>query len=286
MKTVVISGASSGIGRATARHLANKGWNVFAGVRKTSDAEALDGDHVNITPLMLDVTDRDSIAQAVATVETALEGRRLAGLVNNAGIAAMGPLAIQPMDEIEAHFQVNALGAIALSQGFIPALGMETSRAGPPGRIINITSVGGKIASPFLGAYTATKHAMESVTDTLRRELVVYGIDAIAVGPGSVRTPIWDKAEEKNEDNPYADTAWANAIDTFSDIMLKGGREGLPPERIAEVIETALSAPKPKARYAPVPDKLTNFSIPTRLPKRWLDRIFWKRFGLDKPQRG
>lgn len=283
MQTVVITGASSGIGRATARHLAQQGWHVFAGVRKDLDAETLDGDHENITPLKLDVADGESVTKAVETVSEALSGAKLAGLVNNAGIAQMGPLALQPLDEIEAHFRVNVLGAIACSQAFAPLLGMERSRSGEPGRIVNITSVGGKIASPFLGAYTATKHALESVTDTLRRELLIYGIDAIAVGPGAVKTPIWDKAEEKNEGNPYANSEWAGAIDKFSDTMLQGGREGLSPEKIAKVIETALSDPSPKARYAPVPNKLTNFSIPTRLPKRWLDSIFANRFGMKKP---
>lgn len=279
MPTVVISGASSGIGRAAARHLAAKGWHVFAGVRSDADAAALDADHANITPLKLDVTKSESLEAAVATVSAALEGKTLDGLVNNAGIAFMGPLALQPMDEIEAHFRVNALGAIAATKAFLPLLGMDEARSGKPGRIVNITSVGGKIASPFLGAYVATKHALEAVTDTFRRELLVYGIDAIAVGPGAVKTPIWDKAEEHG-DAPYQDTAWAGSIQKFSDTMLKGGREGLEPERIAEVIETALSDPSPRARYAPVPDKLTNFTIPTRLPKRWLDKIFASRFDL------
>lgn len=279
MQTVVITGASTGIGRASARHLAQQGWRVFAGVRKQADADALAADHANITPLILDVTDTASLAAAVETVSTALESAKLAGLVNNAGIAQMGPLAVQPMDEIRSHFEVNLFGALACSRAFIPLLGMDETRSGPPGRIINITSVGGKISAPFLGAYTATKHALESVTDTLRRELMVYGIDAIAIGPGAVATPIWDKAETEGE-LPYQDTAWAGPIAKFAAVMLKGGREGLPPEEIAKMVETALSDPSPKARYAPVPDKLTNFTIPSRLPKRWLDRIFAKRFGI------
>ena len=283
MQTVVITGASSGIGRAAARHLAAKGWRVFAGVRKSSDADALDGDHENIVPLILDVADGESLNAAVATVDQALGGAKLSGLVNNAGIAQMGPLVLQPLDEIEAHFKVNVFGAIACTQAFAPLLGMERERTGAPGRIINITSVGGRIASPFLGAYTATKHALESVTDTLRRELVIYGIDSIAIGPGAVKTPIWDKAEEKNEDTPYANSEWADAIDRFSQTLLQGGRDGLSAEHIASVIETALSDPSPKARYAPVPNKLTNFTIPTRLPKRWLDGIFASRFGMKKP---
>lgn len=283
MKTVVISGASSGIGRSAAEYLAGRGWTVFAGVRKPEDAEALSGASGDLRPLMLDVTDTGSIAKAVDTVEAALKGETLAGLVNNAGIAEMGPLAIQPMDSVRRHFEVNLFGALACSQGFAPLLGMDRARKGLPGRIVNITSVGGVIASPFLGAYTATKHALESVTDTLRRELMIYGIDAIAVGPGAVQTPIWDKAEQANSDAPYQDSEWAAAIRKFSQSMLDGGRSGLEPDKVSAVIETALSEKKPKARYAPVPDRLTNWTIARRLPKRWLDKVFAGRFGL-KPR--
>ena len=280
MKTVVITGASTGIGRAAAEYLAAQGWKVFAGVRKHSDGEPLKQASENITPLILDVAKPDQVKAGVATVKKALDGKRLDGLVNNAGIALMGPLALQPIEEIEQHFDVNVLGLMRSTQAFLPLLGMDETLTGPPGRIVNITSVGGRLSSPFLGAYAATKHAVEALTDSLRRELVVYGIDAIAIGPGSVKTPIWDKAEDMNRHAPYAGTVWEKPIEQFSDVMLKGGRDGLPPEEIAKVIETALGASKPKARYAPVPDKLTNWVIPTRLPKRWLDRIFWKRFGL------
>jgi NAD(P)-dependent dehydrogenase (short-subunit alcohol dehydrogenase family) len=283
MKTVVITGASTGIGRAAAEHLAAQGWTVFAGVRKREDADALKAADSRIEPLMLDVTKAGQVDEAVATVSTALQGAKLAGLVNNAGIASMGPLALQPADEFQAHFEVNVFGTMNATQGFLPLLGMEKERTGPPGRIVNITSVGGVISAPFLGAYTATKHAVESMTDSFRRELIVYGIDAIAIGPGSVKTPIWDKAEDRNEDQPYANSVWAKPIEKFSETMLKGGRDGLSPERIADVIETALSDDNPRPRYAPVPDKLSNWHIPTRLPKRWLDRIFANRFGMEKP---
>lgn len=283
MKMVVITGASSGIGRSAAEYLAGRGWTVLAGVRKPADGEALAGADGDIRPLILDVADEESIAAATVRVSELLEGRTLAGLVNNAGIAEMGPLAIQPMETVRKHFEVNLFGALACSQAFAPLLGMDRARQGPPGRIVNITSVGGVIASPFLGAYTATKHALESVTDTLRRELMIYGIDAIAVGPGAVKTPIWDKAEEANDGAPYPDSDWAEAIGKFSETMLEGGRTGLEPDTVSAVIETALSAKKPKARYAPVPDKLTNWTIARRLPKRWLDKVFAGRFGLKKP---
>lgn len=283
MKTVVITGASTGIGRTTAERLAAKGWKVFAGVRKQEDADTLKKADPAIEPLMLDVTKAEDIEAAVAKVSDTLGGAKLAGLVNNAGIASMGPLALQPADEFKAHFEVNVFGTLSATQGFLPLLGMDRNRTGDPGRIVNITSLGGRIAAPFLGAYTATKHAVESMTDSFRRELVIYGIDAIAIGPGSVKTPIWDKAEDKNEDQPYANSAWAEPIRKFSETMLKGGREGLPPERVAEIIETALTDSSPKARYAPVPDKFTNWTIPTHIPKRWLDSIFANRFGMEKP---
>ncbi len=282
-QSVLITGASTGIGRAAAHHFAARGWTVFAGVRTGQDAAALvDGITGDLRPLMLDVTKQDQVDAAAAAIGVALGKRRLTGLVNNAGIAKMGPLGIQPLKDFEAHFAVNVFGMLRMTQAALPLLGSDPAREGAPGRIVTITSVGGRIAAPFLGAYTATKHANEAMTDTLRRELNIYGIDAIAIGPGSVRTPIWDKAEEENAEGPYAKTDWGPALKIFEKTMLGGGRTGLAPEEIAERIETALTDPKPKARYAPVPNKLTNFTIPTRLPKRMLDRIFISRFGLKR----
>ena len=284
MKTVVITGASTGIGEATALYLAKHGWRVYAGVRKQSDADALSASSEgDIRPLILDVTRQEHLEPAVRTVSETLKGETLTGLVNNAGIANMGPLAIQPLDDFKAHFEVNVFGLLRASQAFAPLLGMDKTRTGAPGRIVNITSVGGRISAPFLGAYTATKHAVEAMTDTLRRELVIFGIDAIAVGPGSVKTPIWDKAEEANSDGPYSGSAWSDALKQFEQVMLKGGRDGLPPEQIAKVIEIALEDATPRARYSPVPNKLTNWYIPTLLPKRVLDGVFRKRFGMTKP---
>ncbi|NQY40349.1 MAG: SDR family oxidoreductase [Henriciella sp.] len=283
MKTVVITGASTGIGRSTAEYLAANGWQVFAGVRKEKDGVALTEADAHIKHILLDVTNPEQVDAAVETIRAALEGQKLAGLINNAGIANMGPLAVQPLDQFKAHFDVNVFGLLRASQAFAPLLGMDESLAGKPGRIVNITSVGGRLASPFLGAYTATKHAVESMTDSLRRELVIFGIDAIAVGPGAVKTPIWDKAEDANSSNPYSNSPWAKPIDKFSETMLEGGRTGLDPEVIAKTIENALTAKKPKARYAPVPDKLTNFTLPMLLPKRVVDGFFWKRFGMKAP---
>lgn len=282
-KTVVITGASTGIGKAGALHLASQGWTVFAGVRKQADAHALKAEAVgDVRPIILDVTKDADVEAAVETVKAALGTQRLGGLINNAGIAKMGPLAIQKLSDFEAHFAVNVFGMLRATQAFVPLLGGDPGRTGQPGRIVTITSVGGRVASPFLGAYTATKHANESMTDSLRRELVIYGIDAIAIGPGSVKTPIWDKAEQDNDNGPYAQSDWAHSLEKFEETMLEGGRDGLDPIEIAKLMEEALSDSSPKARYAPVPKKLVNFIIPTLLPKRWLDKIFWDRFDLKR----
>ncbi|MEM6534392.1 MAG: SDR family oxidoreductase [Pseudomonadota bacterium] len=280
MKTVVITGASTGIGRVTAEHLATRGWRVFACVRKPEDGADLQAANATIETLLVDVTDSDQVSAAVAAVDTALAGAKLDGLINNAGIAIMGPLPIQDLKTVRAHFDVNVFGLLTATQAFLPLLGTDTERTGKPGRIINISSLGGQLASPFLGAYTATKHAVESITDSFRRELPMFGIDAISVGPGAVRTPIWDKADESGQTHPYNDTPWAHSIGLFSRTMVDSGRDGLRPETVARVIEKALTAKKPKARYNPVRNKFFLFTLPLLAPKRAVDRVFWKRFEL------
>jgi NAD(P)-dependent dehydrogenase (short-subunit alcohol dehydrogenase family) len=283
-RAVVVTGASTGIGQATALALAARGWRVFAGVRRLADATPLIEAGGAVSALELDVANPDHIAAAAAHVRAELNGAKLGGLVNNAGIALMGPLAVQPMAEIRQQFEVNLFGLIAASQAFAPLLGTDTALTGPAGRIVNISSVGGRVASPFLGAYTATKHAVESVTDSFRRELLPFGIDAIAVGPGAVRTPIWDKSKAHGSASRYADTVWAGPINRFERSMYKAGRTGLPVETIADVIVTALTHPRPKARYAPVPQKFVNFILPTLMSKRSLDGVFGKAFGLLPPR--
>lgn len=285
MPSVVITGASTGIGRATAEHLAGKGWTVFAGVRKDKDGEALIEANAAIKPITLDVSKQDQIEAAAETVAAALGNEKLSGLVNNAGIADMGPLPIQKMDEIRWHFEVNVFGLIAMSQAFAPRLGLDETLEGTPGRIVNISSVGGRVAAPFLGAYTATKHAVESITDSFRRELMMFGIDAICVGPGAIKTPIWDKDAERMEADLYANSPWAEPIRLFSKVFRQTGEDGYPASHVAEVIETALTHPKPKARYAPVPQKFRNFYLPTLLPKRLVDKGFARNFAMGPDTR-
>ena len=280
MKSIFITGASTGIGRAIAEHMARAGWSVFAGVRKTTDGEALVAAEPEIVPIIIDVTKPDQIRDAVQTTASHLDGHTLSGLVNNAGIANMGPLPVQPMDTVRQHFDINVLGAIEVTQNFLSLLGMDESRAGSPGRIGNISSFGGRIPSPFLGAYCATKAALESLTDSFRRELLPYGIDAITVAPGAIKTPIWDKSEEQQAKSPYANTVWDKPIKKYNDMFMQAGENGWPATRIAELIETVLTHPKPKAYYAAGPEKFSNYSMVRRLPKRLLDKGMGQRFGL------
>ena len=276
----VITGASTGIGRAAVKVLAANGWRVFPAVRKAADADSLRtefGDKVH--PLIMDVTDPAAVAAAAKETREALAGHTLNGLVNNAGMALGGPLAHQPVDEIRRVFEVNVIGAMTVSQAFIPLLGADRSLSGAPGRIVNITSVAGVLATPFLGDYTMSKHALEAFTDSLRRELMLYGIDVIAIGPGAVLTPIWDKAEGGDQSR-YANTDFAPALSKFLARFIAGGRKGLPAEDIGEAIRIALTAPKPKARYAILRNRFSNFTLPSLLPKRVLDRLIGGSLGL------
>ena len=283
MKYVVVTGASTGIGYDAARYLIERGFHVFGSVRKQADADRVQGElGERFTPLLFDVTDEEAVATAVSQVTEMVGNNGLAGLVNNAGIAVAGPLMYLSLDEMRWQMEVNLLGQLSVTQKFLPLLGAVPNAPHPPGRIVNISSVSGKVVYPFMGPYAASKHALEAMSDALRRELLMFGIDVIVIGPGSVQTPIWDKAEAENESGPYADSDWSDAVKTFERVMVDGGHTGLLPEEIGKVIAEALTAPKPKARYAPVPDKFTNWTIPSRLPKRMLDRIFWKRLGLKR----
>jgi len=283
MKYVVITGASTGIGYAAAQELIQHDYHVFGSVRKTSDAERLQqalGE--NFTPLLFDVTDIDAIDAAADQVETVIGTDNLVGLINNAGIAVAGPLMHLPLAELRQQFEVNLFGLLAVTQAFLPLLGASHDAAEPRGRIINISSVGGRIAYPFLGPYAASKHALEGLSDSLRRELLLYGIDVIVIEPGSVRTPIWDKAEQIDTEQ-YADTDYATMAIKMQKTMTDLGRQGLPPERISAVIRQALESPRPKPRYVIANNFFIGWLLPQWLPTRWFDGMLGRSFELRKP---
>jgi NAD(P)-dependent dehydrogenase (short-subunit alcohol dehydrogenase family) len=281
-KAVVVTGASTGIGWGITKVLAGKGFRVFGSVRKPSDADRLQREFgESFSPLLMDVTDEAAIQDAARQVAAELGQQKLFGLVNNAGIAVGGPLLHLAASELRRQMEVNLIGPFMVTKAFAPLLGADAARTGTPGRIVQISSAGGKLSIPFLGAYIASKHALEGMSGSLRRELLLYGIDVIVVGPGAVVTPIWDKAETGDPEQ-FAATDYGKILAGFTRYFIEEGRKGLPPEAIGETVYTALTTGKPKARYAVVPQPLKNWILPRLLPDRVLDRLIGRQSGLLK----
>jgi NAD(P)-dependent dehydrogenase (short-subunit alcohol dehydrogenase family) len=280
MKHVVITGVSSGIGYAAAVELAGRGYHVFGSVRREGDAARLQASlGERFAPLLFDVTDGDAIARAAEQVAPAVGSDGLAGLVNNAGIAVSGPLMHVRLDDLRRQFEVNVLGVMAVTQAFLPLLGARPDPGHPPGRIVNIGSVSGRIAYPFLGPYAASKHALEAISDSLRRELLLFGVDVILIEPGSVVTPIWDKAEQEDYSH-YTATAYGPLLQQFAQAAVERGRRGMPVERVARTIALALEHPHPRTRYPLINHRITGWWLPRFLPARRLDRIVARTLGF------
>ena len=279
MRSVVITGTSTGIGWGTAKVLIANGIRVFGSVRKVADAERLVAEFgPGFVPLIFDVTDEATVKAAAANVRSELAGEKLFGLVNNAGVAVAGPLLQLPVAEFRRQIDINLVGVVITTQAFAPLLGIDPQLQGSPGRLVNISSVGGRNAVPFLAPYNASKFAVEGLSESLRRELLPFGIDVIVIGPGAVATPIWDKAEQIDI-APYRDTPYAMPLERLRAYMLGMGKNGLPPERIGEAVLLALTAPNPKVRYAVSPQPLQDF-LARHLPRRVVDRMIGGRLGL------
>jgi NAD(P)-dependent dehydrogenase (short-subunit alcohol dehydrogenase family) len=282
MRSVVITGASTGIGWATAKLLLTREFRVFGSVRKPADAERLGGEFgANFTPLLFDVTDEAAVLVAAREVRAALNGETLAGLVNNAGIAVAGPVLELAADEFRRQMDVNVIGPVISTQAFAPLLGADPSLKGPRGRIVMVSSVAGRNGNPLMSAYSASKHAIEGLSEALRREMMLFGIDVIIVAPGAVKTPIWSKAEEVDI-STYRNSPFFPALEKIRKFMMQLGENGLPPEKIAEAILGALTSARPRVRYSITPDPMRHI-ITTVLPKRMVDRIIAKRLGLMPP---
>ena len=278
---IVVTGASTGIGYAIAERFRKNGWQVFGSVRKPADGERLQRD-LGVTPLHFDVTDGDAIQAAAREVAAALGNRTLAGLVNNAGLVVSGPMLYLPPDQMLYQQEVNLLGPLRVTQAFAPLLGADQTRQGAPGRISQISSVAGQAGFPFMGAYCASKHALEGMSESLRRELLLFGIDVSIVAPGAIVTPIWDKGEQADL-APYAATPYGPVLTKFRDEMLKMAKRGLPASRVADAVWHAMTAKKPKLRYEVIPNKFREYTLPRLLPKRMVDRFFGKMIGFPKP---
>jgi NAD(P)-dependent dehydrogenase (short-subunit alcohol dehydrogenase family) len=261
---VVITGASSGIGEACARHLAAAGHDVLAAARADRDLERIR--EAGWTPLRIDVADPASSERA-ARYAGAVDG-----LVNNAGISVAGPLEFLPLEDLRRQLEVNVVGQVAVTQAFLPAL--RASR----GRIVNMGSIAGRVALPLLGPYAASKHALEAISDSLRRELRPHGVHVSIVRPGSVSTGIWDKGIEDANRRRAAMPAEAERVyGGMLDAIERGAREaaarGVDAVEVARAVEHALTSPRPRTRYWVGSDARRRGPVARVLPDRVMDAL-------------
>jgi NAD(P)-dependent dehydrogenase (short-subunit alcohol dehydrogenase family) len=271
--TVLVTGASTGIGEATVRHLKTLGFDVIGAVRKDEDAERLEAG--GIRTVRIDVTDADQIAAA----RDALGDTPLTGLVNNAGIAVAAPLEFLPIDKLREQLEINLIGQAAVTQAFLPAL--RRAR----GRIVNVSSIGGRVGLPLVSPYNASKFGLEGLSDSLRRELRPHGVDVILIEPGGVKTPIWEKgeklADEMMEDvPPEAERLYGKMIAKLRAETAKIAEErGIEPSEVAEAIGTALTASRPRTRYLVGRDAKLRGPMAKFLPDRLMDRLIVRALG-------
>src|ERR1700736_176621 len=236
MKKVVITGVSTGIGYASVTVLLRRGFRVFGSVRTSEDAGRLQREFGHLfVPLLFDVTDESAVRAEAARVSQMLGVDTLDGLVNNAGIEVAGPLAHLTTDQFRYQLEVNLVGPFVVTKAFLPLLGADPSRKGLPGRIVNIGSTSGRIAGPFAGAYAASKFGLEGFSDSLRRELFLFGIDVIVVRPGAIVTPIWQKSDTGLVER-YHETPFVEALARFEQYALQEGATGFPASVVANTV--------------------------------------------------
>ncbi len=277
---VFITGTSTGIGQACALDLDRLGFHVFAGVRKEEDGEKVASlASERLTPVMIDVTDTDAVARAAATIDEAVGEAGLYGLVNNAGILIPGPLECVPLDDVRRQFEVNVVGLLAVTQTILPLV----RRA--QGRVVNMGSISGKVAPPYLGPYSASKHALESMTDVLRMELSRWGIEVSIVEPDSVATPIWDKLQdiafEMGKRLPRAvRKLYKDDLTAMWKASQKMGASGMSVDHVVRAVRHAITARKPRTRYPVGSRTRLAFWAARNLPDRWRDWFVRRGMGI------
>ena len=282
MRSVLITGASTGIGEACARRLDSAGYRVFAGVRRAEDGERLRaGASPQLAPVIIDVADAASIERARVEVTGALGSAGLDALVNNAGIAVAGPLELLPIDALRTQFEVNVIGQVAVTQAFLPLLRRAT------GRVVFMGSIGGRFATPFLGPYSASKFALEAITDSLRVELAQWGIHVSIVEPGSIATPIWNKSAEAAETlraqfNPADGADYGPALAAMREAAAATARRGEPASRVADAVRHAIEASPPRTRYLVGRDARIRAWLVRIVPDRLRDRLVTRALKLPQ----
>jgi len=282
MRSIVVTGVGSGIGCATAKFLIEKGWRVFGSVRRAEQGAELA--HLfgrSFVSLVFDVRDEAAVAAAAERVRCALRGETLAGLINNAGTATSGPLLQQSLDEIRLQLDTNLMGPFIVTKAFAPLLGADPSLSGTPGRVINMSSLCGRIGSPFATAYCASKHGLEGFSESLRRELMVHRIPVIIVAPGLTKTPFWTKIADRTLARVDA-TPFGPPFRKGMSILTKTARKhGMEPRRVAEAVWHALTVDKPRFRYAPTQHPILERGLTQALPRWFIDRLIDRRVRLS-----
>ncbi len=280
-KVVLITGASTGIGKACALRLDKLGFTVYAGVRTEEDADKLDEEGSDrLIPVFLDITDSDSIRTAALDLFDDLKKQGLYGLVNNAGIVVAGPLEYLPLKELKHQFSVNVFGQMAVTQAFLPLLRRGQKTWGTA-RIVNMSSISGRSALPFAGAYSASKHAVEALSDSLRLELAPWGIQLALIEPGAIATPLWEKAEAKARSvfktiSEQADAHYGPVMENVRNYAKRSEERGISPVEVADVVVHALTARVPKIRYIVGQDAQWRILF-NRLPDRFKDKVIRDR---------
>ena len=281
-RIVVVTGASSGIGYGVVQELIAHGYQVIGTVRKAEDAERLRAEfRGRMRTVLMDVADDDEVQRAAVEITEMVGERGLAGLVNNAGIAVAGPLMHVDLEELRYQFDVNVVGVVAMTQAMLPLLGGRKQIAHAPGRVINISSVSAYTTYPFLAPYAASKSALESISDGMRHELALYGIDVIVMVLGAVKTPIWEKASEDDLAR-FSKTDYAPGVAQMKATTAELGKGGMPVKRVSEAVRLALQATKPKPRYVLVNDYWRGWLLPKFIPTRMFDWAMVRQFGLTR----
>ena len=273
-RTVLVTGTSSGIGRGLCQALIKRGYKVFGTVRNRKDATELKKEFgENLDALLVDVTDEKQVIKAKERVQNYLSGKPLKALINNAGIATLGPVEFLPTSDFKKQIDTKILGTFLCTKIFLPLLGTDNNLIGNPGRIVNISSIlGGKIGSPFMSGYCASKHAVEAFSESLRRELKPYGIKVIIVAPGSVSTPIWKEVKKQKDQNKYNKTKYGISFKKILNSLESFDQNSLSMKQLTSIIIKSIEIKNPKIRYNPTKDPIQK--LWPYIPKKIMDSFF------------
>ncbi len=281
-KNILITGASTGIGYDLAKVFISNGYRVFGSVRKQEDADRLSQDFgKGFYPLFFDVTDFKAVEAAYDQLNSEIGNVGLGGLINNAGIAIGGPFMDLSIDEFKHQFEVNVFGLIKVTQTFLPLLGAKENHPSEPGKIVQISSVAGRHGMPFMSPYSGSKHALEGVTESLRKELLFFGIDVILIEPGPIKTPIWNKGASEMVEEKFKNSVFYPSLKKFqSKFVFPAIQKAWPSEKAAHIIFKGFEKKRSKVRYLIIPQKLKNWTIPRLMSTRAVDKFLGKALGL------